>query len=85
MPQLRYSVEQRLFLVSLTSNMSLLQNVAENFSAQETICTKGHKIVRTAACKTTIIHALKEHDPVTRYIFVIGFFSLYNMDKFIHR
>jgi hypothetical protein len=31
-----------------------------------------------------VVNALKEHDPIERLLFVIGFCSLYMMDKLIH-
>jgi hypothetical protein len=45
---------------------------------------KGTKLLELWQCKITVVHALKEHDLVVRIKFLIGFFSLYMMEKLIH-
>ena len=40
MPRLRYEVEKRVFWCSCIANVSLIDNVAENFSAQMTSVSK---------------------------------------------
>jgi hypothetical protein len=54
--------------------MSLLENVAETFSAQGTSVSKtsarrATKLLQLLLCKATVVHALKEHDPVARIHF----------------
>ena len=51
--------------------MSLLENVAENFSAQEksvsqTYARRATKLLQMRLQKTPVVAGLKEHDPVAR-------------------
>jgi hypothetical protein len=53
--------------------MSQLAN-AENFSAQETIVSqtsgrRATKLLQLRQCKTSVVNALKKHDPVARIHF----------------
>jgi rhamnose utilization protein RhaD (predicted bifunctional aldolase and dehydrogenase) len=49
--------------------MSLLENVRENFSSQEknvfkTFARRATKVLQLRPSKATVVHALKEYDPV---------------------
>ena len=70
-----YTVEQRLLLVQ---NMGLLENITENFLAQETSLSKmperrATKWLQLLPWKGKLVHALKEHDRVARIHFCVSF------------
>ena len=67
-----------LFQTCCISNISLLENDAENFSAQETSILKisGWRttdVLQLQLCKTSVVQALKEHYLVARIRFCTWF------------
>jgi hypothetical protein len=73
-PLLKHAVQHRLFQCSCISNMSQLKKSAENFWALETSISetsgrRATKLLQLRPCKTSVVDALKEHDPVARIHF----------------
>jgi hypothetical protein len=58
--------------------MGLLENITENFGAQETSVSKmpasrATKMLQLLPCKEKVVRVLKEHDRVARIHFCIWF------------